>query len=529
MGSKWVLRWLPIALGLTMAGCASAPFYNESRDKQGQAVTKAVGSVDLVAVVDDLSKKYTALAENETATLQARLATSRDIEIARVASTTGDQANLSLRARYVEPLLEHRLKQLVGSLPPLGELGSLLQNADTAEVRGSQALSAIRSFAASSGLDIQDCAAIVRLATTSEDGSLELSRTALEAIPSGKRQAARALFKNAAVRCGTEVESGAIAHQAGLIKELSSQLKNEAGLASAYRRGFQKQQDLLAAQAGEFARQEAAISPLAADLGYRARLILAAEKLGSAIELLSKVAGEDALAQAHVDAQAKLDALEAFTGALASGVSDPTNLSDGQRQALAIVRLIPTVADEADKLLKGAQRPRLAPFLIAKEHQRLLVEGFQKYVKLLDRRVATRERQLQLAMLELKAVAGARLALGPPQGNANGPTVNIGQPMAATVSDGTPAERYALYQSFARYFDEAYRYRVEQEALGLNVLAMSYDLEIEKSRTAAQMWQSLMTNMASTVADFHAAGLKLEPSELLKALGLFYIGARAAR
>lgn len=530
MHSKVVQLGLPVILGMSMVACANTPLYNEARDKQGQAVSKATAAVDLVAVVEDLDKKYAALAEIEVTTLQARLATSRDIEIARVASTTGDQATLSLKARYVVPLIESRLIQLVGSVPMLNDLSTVLQDAAAAEVKGSQAVSAIRSFAAVSGLNIQDCAAVARLTIKADDGTLDISRHALDSIPAAKRSSAKVLFKNAVAKC--EAEKGGVGSiaTAGLINDLTAQLWADARLVRAYRERLQAQQVLFAAKERDFAIEAKAITPTADDSGYRAKLAQAATKLGTALESLSKVTGEDGLAYAHADALAKLDALEAFTGALATGVSDPAKLSDSQRQALALVRLIPTIADEADKLLKDAQRPRMGPFLIAKEHQRMIVEGFQKYVALLDRRVATRQRQLLQATLELKAVAGARLALGPPQGQTKGATVNLDQSMADIVSGGSDAHRYALYQSFARYFDEAYRYRVEHESLGLNILTMSYDLEIEKSRTAALMWQSLVTNMASILADFHAAGLKpADLAEFLKGFGLIYIGERAAR
>jgi ribosomal protein S7 len=518
-----------LLLGGMLGGCAFGPLYNEARDKQGKALTTAVSTVDFVAVVEELDKKYAALAEIEVTTLRARLATSRDIEISRVASSTGDQATLSLNARYVVPLLEGRLAQLVGTSPALGELSSLLQDAAATDPTASQALSAIRTFSAVSGLNIQDCAAVARLMIKASDGSADISQQALDSIPAAKRLSASALFKSAVAKCEVARDLGSAA-TGGLIKDLATQLATETRQVQAYRVRLQAQQVFLAEKESDFAREASAITPAADEAGYRAKLAQAAAKLGKALETLSKVTGEDALAQAHAEALAKLGALEAITGALASGVSDPANLTDSQRQALALVRLIPTVADETDKLLKDAQRPRLGPFLLAKEHQRLIVEGFQKYVALLERRVATRQRQLQQAMLELKAVAGARLALGPPMSQAKGATVNLDQSMAATVSGGTDAQRYALYQSFARYFDEAYRYRVEQESLGLNVLTMSYELEIEKSRTAALMWQSLVTNMASILADFHAAGLKpTELAEFLKGFGLIYIGERAIR
>ncbi len=530
MASTLLRSGTSLLLAMLLAACANTPLYNEARDKQGQAVAKAASAVDLVAVVDDLDKKYAALAEIEVATLQARLATSRDIEIARVASTTGDQAALNLQARYVGPLVDGRLAQLVGKLPPLAELSTLLQDTAATEATASQTQSAISNFGAVSGLNVQDCAAVARLTINASDPTADISGQALALIPTGKRLSAKALFKNAVAKCASAKGGLGNVVAGGLIKDLTAQLDVDAGLVRSYRARLQAQQVLFAAKERDFALEASAITPVADDAGYRARLAQAAAKLGSALESLSKVAGDDGLALAHAEALAKLDALEMFTGALATGASDPAKLSDDQRQALALVRLIPTVADEADKLLKDAQRPRLGPFLLVKEHQRLIVEGFQKYVALLERKVAARQRQLQGATLELKAVAGARLALGPPQGQAKGATVNLDQSMAATVSGGSDAQRYALYQSFARYFDEAYRYRVDHESLGLNILTMSYDLEIEKSRTAALMWQSLVTNMASILADFHAAGLKpAELAEFLKGLGLIYIGGRAAR
>lgn len=80
---------LPLAI-LVLAGCANSPLYNEARDKQGQALTKATAQVDLQQTIDQIDKRFIALRQIEAETLVARQATNRDLEIAMAVSVGAD-------------------------------------------------------------------------------------------------------------------------------------------------------------------------------------------------------------------------------------------------------------------------------------------------------------------------------------------------------------------------------------------------------------------------------------------------------
>ena len=96
-----------------LGGCATSPFYNEARDKQGQALVKAADKFELASLVDDLDKRFAALRVVELQTLRARQATQRDLEIASAVSLGGDGKG-TLATRYVTPFIDQRIEQLVG-------------------------------------------------------------------------------------------------------------------------------------------------------------------------------------------------------------------------------------------------------------------------------------------------------------------------------------------------------------------------------------------------------------------------------
>ena len=169
--------------------------------------------------------------------------------------------------------------------------------------------------------------------------------------------------------------------------------------------------------------------------------------------------------------------------------------------------------------------------LLAKEQQRLIVEAFAARLALLERRADIRQRQVAAARNEVVALARARRALGPPAQGA-GTTVDLQGTVATAMADGAPTatQRAALYTSFAYYFDHAQRYRVEQESLELAANGISDEIVMQESRSAAQMWQSLMANMAAVLGDYHAAGIKpADLAEFLKGLGIFYLGHQAGK
>jgi hypothetical protein len=99
--------------GLLPLRLCQPPFYNETRDKQGQALVKAVDQIDLVATVDEVDKKFAGLRQREIEALKGRQAANRTLEIAQVASP-GPGGNGTVATRYVS-LIDARLERLTGA------------------------------------------------------------------------------------------------------------------------------------------------------------------------------------------------------------------------------------------------------------------------------------------------------------------------------------------------------------------------------------------------------------------------------
>ena len=102
--------------------------------------------------------------------------------------------------------------------------------------------------------------------------------------------------------------------------------------------------------------------------------------MGKALKAIEKAAENEGKVQAYLQASTleNIQALEKLTEVVASGETDFSKLTDSQRRSVAILRLLPTMADDADKVLKEAQRPRVAPLMLSLEQQRLALEAIRR-------------------------------------------------------------------------------------------------------------------------------------------------------
>lgn len=513
-----------LALGAAVAGCSNVLLYNEARDKQGQALVKSVGEIDLVGSVEVLDMRFAALRELEADTLKARQATNRELEIALVASNGPDGAG-TLADRYVKPLLDQRLERLVGKPLTVQDMDRVLAGLRTDERRDRLAASAMRTFGAMSGVELDSCATALRLA----DDRLALSPQALARVPAGRQPQAQSLFKNVLSQCEVREDPiRTLAHENGLLNAISKLRDTAAKQVDDRRKDLQKRRQQLVALQQQYDDDVKALDARSPD--FRERLVEAAEKLKRAVEAWRKAAGTDPSVE-QAESEARLKSLENVLGALASGDSDPAQLTPDERRSVAIVRLLPSVIDEADVLLKQAKRPRLGPLLLAKEQQRLAVESLAAQAALAERRAQLRSQQVDEARKEILALCRARRALGPPAQGA-GVSVPITQTVDAAFEDTGEGgrRRAALYESLAYYFDHAQLHRLRQDLLDLAANGVTDEAVMSQSRAAARMWQSLAANMAAILADYHAAGIKpAELAEFLKGLGVFYVGHEAGK
>lgn len=520
---QYVRSATAMAAFVALCGCATSPFYNEARDKQGQALAEATAKVDFGGVVDELDKRFTALRAVELETLRARAATQRQLEIAMVASR-GPAGDGTLQTRYVGPLLDARIERLVGRQLDAAALDAVLTGVVEDEHADSQVAGALRAFNGTAQMKLADCAS----ARASVDGQGVIKPEILVAISTVKRSSAQGLMTDLLQKC----QAASATHPAS--GEAGGELQRAAGLQDQAAKGAQRYRSALASHrqalqkaATAYQAEVEAATPKSGDATASARLATAVATLQAAIGTLREGAKLSPDAFGHAEALSRLESLDAVVGALASGSTDLSTLSPEQTRAVGLVRLIPAVADDADALITRVRKPRLAPMLLALEQQRLVVEGYEARAALLERRAALRQQQLEAVRGELWALARARRALGPPAANIRGATVDLNRSLGEAVSDGEEGNRRqaALYESLALYFDVVLHQRTRAAELELAHNGTTDELVMLESRSAAAQWGSLMKNMAAVIAEYHAEGIKPgELAEFLKGFGLVTIG-----
>ncbi len=550
------MKALPFLLAVFLCpGCATSVLYNEARDKQGQEAKKATAEVHLAETITQLDKKFKALSELEIAVLKERAATTRNFEIEYVAATDSP-----ISESYVQFFLDFRIKKLTGNKIEVNDQRAWVGDAAALLRFEKNVAGKARLFEAVARIE-SDCASARKwgaLKDRATPPTANLSTEAKRRIPAARQPLVQAPLGNLIVACNEleEQKSPDFEKKRGLpqgseIVLRQAELKKDREAHGRYQADLAEEQTKLKELQKTFASEVDALAPTVADETYLARLSKAAAALEKGADGLAAAAGKLGSAHDYAIAIEKLEALETVLGAVATGVSDPSKLSSDQRTAVAVVRLIPSIADEADKLLKEAKKPRLGPLMLAKEHQRVIVDGFEAQAALDERRILLREKRLNAAIAELQALFQARLALEiesarertdqvPARESILGVNINkklteiqSGAQEVKGVTEETRVveakraaqEKRRLYESFGFYFDDAHRFRVEQDVLRLQINAMTYESVMQASKTGAQAWESLITNISTILATYHSAGVKpADIAEFVKALGLFYIG-----
>jgi hypothetical protein len=524
MRHRWISSGLLGAAALALGGCAVSPFYNEARDKQGQALTAATAKVDLGGAVEDVGKRFEALRALELEMLRTRAATQRELDIAGAVSA-GPDGRGTLQTRYVGPLLDGRIQALVGRPLDAATLDTLLGDAAAAAATQAQADSLLRAFNSTSGLDLADCTA----AAQAVDAAGQIKPELRERIAPNRRAAAQALMPNLLRRCR---EAPPAPSAAGRLAEMQAQQKAAADAAATYRARLSGHRQALREATARYQQAVDAATPKTGDATAAAALASAAGTLSAALGTLQEAAQLDAAAFGHAHALENVNALQEVVDAVASGSTDLSKLSASEKRAVGLVRLIASVADEADALASASRKPRLAPLLLALEQQRLMVRGFEARLAVLERRAVLRQQQLDAARDELSALARARRVLGPPPSDTPGATVNLSLGFREASEDGAEGNRRraALFESVALYFDVARHHRQRADEFEMAFNATSDELVMQASRTAAAQWASLMQQMAAVLAEHHAAGIKpADLAEFLKGFGLVTIATQVGK
>ena len=533
-----------------LAGCAHSLVYDEARDKQAQEAKRAATELKMADTVRALEKGYAEVAKLEVESARSFAETLRNKELARVARASAlrevpdPNANPPRKPLGLLNVLEVRMQMLGAKPRPDGGT-----NADPSSPRNCGALDC------NSLRIIQATPAVLK----DQQESFELSRAQFQALfrhdfrtcadvdAAMNKSKQDASLKDAFARnfAAAAQRSGALANdyyqelvtpcasiaksrrdfdlalgdgKRGRLRQVLAQAERAESDIAAYRVKLVEAEDQLVSAVSAFSAAE---TKVASQQNSLRDLEERADTLKTVVEIVRKGADVTSDAGSHAAAKELVSHLETVLGAITGQPSDVQKLDANDRAAVAFVRAIPELADDADKLLKEAGRARLVPFAVAREHYRLAVKGFEDTLAIKIRRAEALRARADAMTQELAALASVHFRL------TNDKRPWESQSLMQLNAAPDAKDRTRLYEALAIYWDEVFLHRSEEQMWKARAQALEYDENLARSTAAALQWDNLIGGVATVLADYHAAGIKpAEIAEFLKAFGLIYIGAR---
>lgn len=222
--------------------------------------------------------------------------------------------------------------------------------------------------------------------------------------------------------------------------------------------------------------------------------------LDEVVKLMEGGSSAFGVAGAQVIAEARLESLQTLLAAIA-GTSDDRNvtLSLDQQVAVAIVRDLPGLADDADKLLAHARKPRVAPLIAAVDQQVLITQSYEAVQATNGKRANAARQQLEAALDESLALARVLYALSENR--------SWGERSISKLDASLPAAaKIAFYRAQATYAAEVQQFRVETEVWVARERAAQYEKELVLSKFAAARWDGLIETLTTMATEYHAHG-----------------------
>jgi hypothetical protein len=514
-------------LALVIGGCSHSPIYDENRDKQAAQAKKAAEDLKLGDSLAALEKTIADLAALEENRAKERAQLLFDGELRSVVQAPSLGANKDAGDAFNGLLttIRARMKALLGAEPTAEAIRKIRTIPVTLRERNKSLQLDLTEFEGTTGLRLENCAHVYAGSSNPALKAGNPSEQLLVRVGQANRSLARQKYPALVEACKKidEVFTETLGVGSGEIKELRDR---HAKLSRAVEEFEEKLADAkrdLDGAVEEFKKKGKA-SEVPSDKSRAEQLEERAKKLEEAVEKLAKGTSKQGQAGAAAVATERLKHLENVLAAVANSSSDKAAaLTDDEKASVAFVRGLPALADEADKLLTAARQPRVVPILLAIDHQKLLVQGFEADSAIMNRRLEIVSNQIGSTTHELQSLASIADRLSKKAEWANKSISELRQSLP-------PAEKVALLEALAIYADDFPRYRVEQAAWHSREMSLEYERGLVQSKNSAAQWDNLIRAIAVVLSDYHASGVKkTDLAEFFKALGLVTIGIGVAQ
>jgi hypothetical protein len=513
------------------AGCSHNIVHDENRDKQAQALKKTVAEAHLAGTVNALENTFAELAAREEARALDRAGYLFDLELRTVARAPSLASTFTEKDGGVDGLLTV-IRARLAALGIDRVADKDLETFRVLDVRMTARTRALEvdliEFHGAVGHRFAGCAEIYAASTSPAQGSDQPSAAFVASIAAGKRALVPGKFQALFERCkaieAVRADRDRFLAEDKLLRKLYRRVDEIERQITAYDASRRLAEADLAKAKANF-RDSGADG--AAEGGRASKLELVeqqAQSLGDLVQIVAAGNSVFGLAGAQVVATERLERLETILGVVAGTPSDgKAKLTVDEQVSLAIVRDLPMLADEADKLLRDARKPRVVPFLAAIEQQRLVVKGFEAAQAAKRKQAAALRGELQSALQESVALVRVLQPLTKDSSWGGRSVGDLGKSLAG-------GDKRVFERALAIYADEVRLFRTDTAVWAARATAAQYEEGLARSKFAAEQWDALVDTMAAVLADYYAAGIKTSDlAEFFKALGLVVIGIGVAQ
>ena len=519
-----------LVASLLVAGCTHVLIHDERRDKQGQETKKLVAEARISDTVAALAKSFAEVAALEEARARDRTAYLFDSELrlaSRAPSLTSKFSENTRQTNGLQTVVEDRLGKIGLTDGSPEKLQNLRKLAAQFTTRQRALETTLIEFRGTVGHRFETCETIYEASSDPPAKSEIVSSLFVAKLPEDRRELARLKFPaliEACKKIDEALDERNKLFAAGVVKRIYGDLDRIQRELLRYELDMNSARKELdkAAAALRDSGAEAAATPAAT--GKLDTVEARARRLADLVHMLSEGSGVFGNGGAHAMAAEKLASLEAVLGAVAGASTDGSvKLSQDEKVSVAVIRDIPALADEADKLLTQARRPRLVPFVAAIDQQKLVLEGFEASRRAKRKQESAIRSELEAVLNEATALASV---LAPLKSNADWAQRSVGQ-----LLEGLAGEKKIVFlRALAVYADDVKLYRIEGVVWKVRAEAAQYEEGLARSKYASAQWDALIDTIATVLADYHAAGIKqADLAEFFKALGLVTIGLGVAQ
>ncbi len=488
-----------------MSGCAY--LHSQNRDDQGQAVAKAAGELKLSTTIEAQDKKLQGLLTLELSAAESRMTLIREQEIRQIAFAASSIDKSWLAS------LNQRLMEIVGK----ADQAELIRQEKLVSKDLRDAEEARDSFATLAGPSSPTCEESETVAT--------ISNEMLNKIPANNRANAAPIYERVRSKCKTflaaqrayakALRDNAESYPPTLLSKAMLQLELDRAEKDTNDALRKKAKSEAERSVSDYDKQLKQVTPPGASETLRGKLEKASTKLKQALTKVEATKfGREAVAAT------RLEHLENIISAVAGGQVDTSKWDTGLKNSVAVAGTLASLRDETLKNLIEAGRPRLVPYAMARDHQKLVVEEAVKITSILDRRIESSSQIVAAYQNEARALYLVKKNVRSAWGEKS-----LSQ-LIKTLEP--PDEKRLLYEQLGVYFDDVPRFQKDQILWEYKRLATFHDESLEHSKYAALMWTNLIEGSANVLRDYHSSGIKpAELAEFIKGAALLYIGRGA--